>query len=49
MKVLYISLAISARATLSFSPAEFIMQGKCVCLSPYVIPQHIITGVLKTG
>ena len=54
MKVLYISLAISARATVSFSPAEFIMhdlpsKGKCVCLSPYVIPRQIITGILKTG
>ena len=53
MKVLYISLAISAGATLSFSPAEFIMhdlprKGKCF-LSPYVIPRQIITGILKTG
>lgn len=53
MKVLYISLAITARTTVSFSPAEFIMhdlarKGKCV-LSPYVIPRQIITGVLKTG
>lgn len=54
MKVLYISHAISARATASFSPAELIImhdlprKGKCV-LSPYVIPRRIITGVLKTG